>query len=119
MSAAKHTPGPWTLADRNKKGFAARIVSAEPNRIVADVYGGGEMGVVDANAKLIIAAPDHASLLAALVSEDARWEKDEGLLTIWEPSGAGHCFEVSLDDFGCPVVTDEIRAALAKAGRLP
>lgn len=97
MSAAKHTPGPWVLADRNKKGFAARIISGDPNSgIVADAYGGGEMAQVDANAKLIAAAPELADAVEMLLKRIA-----------------GDCTREEAD-----AAPDNARSALRKAGRL-
>lgn len=71
--SAKHTPGPWTVGDKN--GYRANSVLAGDNA-VADVYGLplhqhiGKFTECEglANARLIAAAPDLLEALTALVT---------------------------------------------------
>jgi hypothetical protein len=66
-----------------------------------------------ANAHLIAAAPDHALIGWAMCVQDGTWEE-------WGPGKGEFCFcgmryATSLDQFGCPVLTDALRAAITKA----
>jgi hypothetical protein len=66
-SKAGHTPTPWTL-DSNKNRFnAPRIVSAEHNELLADLYETNHIGTDSAhNAEFIIRAVNsHEALLRA------------------------------------------------------
>lgn len=67
-----------------------------------------------ANARLIEAAPDHALICWAMCVQDATWEEwgsgNEG-----EFCFAGLRYVTSRDEFGAPVLTPALRAALAKA----
>jgi len=72
---AKHTPGPW-FADEPHSGDADRAVYSltavnKSRHYVARVYGGGPLAPrdpeMDANARLIAAAPDMLRALERLV----------------------------------------------------
>ena len=67
MSAAKSTPGPWTLFSVNR----TLAIHKGPNPVVAwagfDSADVGPHGVNVANARLIAAAPDLADTLEALL----------------------------------------------------
>jgi hypothetical protein len=68
MTETKHTPGPWTI-DEVGKGFSAHILGAPfggLQEIVATLYVGEE--TLDANARLIAAAPDMLAVLKWLCS---------------------------------------------------
>ena len=67
----------------------------------------------EANARLIAAAPDHAMLLSAICNGSARVEK-------WDAQRCEVCvggmrYAVHFDQFGCPEMTVNLRAAIAKA----
>lgn len=98
MSAAKHTPGPWSVgrAGPNK----CPTVGDDHWLMVAMVVYGEPPHPTAANAKLIAAAPELADALEAILDRctDGRNEADGASLAEW---------------------ADEIRAALRKAGVLP
>lgn len=121
MSKWKHTPGPWHW---NEQGW---VYADVPDGITingaSDPYYGGHMvaeSISLANGPLIAAAPDHALLLAAMSSGKATFERHG--LELWvlvlrdfatfEKAWWERFKDVSLDAFGCPVMTTEMRAAL-------
>ncbi|GAA0260337.1 hypothetical protein [Rhodanobacter caeni] len=68
------------------------------------------------DAHLIAAAPDHAMIASSLCSGAARWEP------FASGSGGEFCINgfrhaTNLDQFGVPVMTDGMRAAIAAATR--
>lgn len=94
-----HTPGPWVPTDVNRRGAAIRIgdSTAAP---VADIYSvSGEWAEVQANAKLVCAAPDLADALQAF------------LLAF--PHSADHALDAQQ-----LAAVKSASAALLKAGRL-
>lgn len=58
---AKHTPGPWRVEAHPNPGFL-NFIKASKSTVIAET-------VDEANAKLIAAAPDLASLLSELLAE--------------------------------------------------
>lgn len=60
-------------------------------------------------ARAVLAAPDHALLLAAVAAGRAIVYPQRS--EVWVAKG-NRTFPVGLDVFGCPVVTAELRAAL-------
>lgn len=114
MSAA-FTPGPWKANVEKRPapatGFWYVIEDAEDNAL-GEFYGSDHDTNV-ANARLSAAAPDHALIGWAMCVQDATWEE-------WDGSKGEFCFAglrhaTSLDEFGCPVLTDNLRAVLVKA----
>ena len=99
MSEVKHTPGPWVVdGDLN-------IYAGDPNiglrRDVADTFGMGGFGSVEANARLIAAAPEllEAAQKALRIAEE--WIEIE----VERPDALeSHLREL-----------DSVRAAIAKA----
>ncbi|ODT97433.1 MAG: hypothetical protein ABS82_00310 [Rhodanobacter sp. SCN 67-45] len=102
---AQHTPGPWFIGDWGHiRSVCGRICTVAPKEGAANV----------ANARLIAAAPDHAMIASALCSGAARWEP------FASGSGGEFCIgglrhATNLDQFGVPVMTDGMRAAIAEA----
>jgi hypothetical protein len=68
----------------------------------------------DADARLIAAAPDHALICWAMCVQDATWE-EMGTDGKGELCFAGLRHVTTLDEFGAPVLTDNLRAVLSKA----
>lgn len=113
---SKHTPGPWLVAHnkqdpknmsfiwRNDHGGEVPDDSRNTgyHRVCRDI-------AVPADANLIAAAPDHALLLAAIVTGRARVEP---LGVGVEVCANGLRYATNLDENGCPVVNELIRAAL-------
>ena len=106
---AKHTPGPWILAEVVKNKFTTtdmrRVRSANEgfeHGAVCEVYGARDGSVSAANAALISAAPE---LLQALLEGCRVLETNMTAIvdTVWVSNGAP---ETLLDHF---------RAAIAKA----
>lgn len=118
MSESKHTPGPW-IADRDHQthltGHITICVGSPSTGLNWDIVAVVEKcEEVDANAKLIAAAPDHALYAAAITTGIARWEP-------WEQAGKGEVcvggmrYATSLDDFGVPELSENIRLAIRNA----
>jgi hypothetical protein len=67
---------------------------------------------VEANARLIAAAPDHALICWAMCVQDATWEE-------WVPfDGKGEFifglrYATALDEFGCPKLRPALREAIS------
>lgn len=111
--SGQHTPGPWAWLSRQKV-----LNSAEGKILDHCPYEGMWFARYDdeedeANARLIAAAPDHATALRLIISGKARWEP-------WDDVRGEFCigglrYSTELDEFGCPVVTDHVRAVIAKA----
>ena len=137
---AKHTAGPWEwrrngdrvyLRTINRGGlyimdFVRRgMQGGQPRFAVWDgddreKVGGIMCGADEIDlrshpdARLIAAAPDHAAIAHALCSGVARWEPfTSGKTGEFCIAGLRHC--TTLDEFGVPVMTDHMRAAIAKA----
>ena len=113
----EYTPGPWKL-DSNSimaqfEGQEVQIAAMMHSRWSYPDDGKTQRlhEQSKTNAALIAAAPDHALVLAALVSGRAHWEQREssprGELCM---SGLRHSLEI--DEFGCPVLTELARDAL-------
>ncbi len=102
---AQHTQGPWTVndSDADQTIWAGEDCVAtawlDPN--------------VDANARLIAAAPDHALIARAMCIGAGRWEPFGDGRGEFCMNGQRHA--TWLDEFGVPVITNGMRAALAKA----
>jgi len=120
MSESKHTPGPWAT-DPN---CGHECVLAPNGAMVADcaIFGTSRTfrrrgGDNEANARLIAAAPDHALICWAMCVGAGRWEPFGDGKGEFCMNGLRHATE--LDEFGCPRVTESMRAALIKAGATP
>lgn len=127
----QHTPGPWSLG-KARMGFhnhAMMPVITVSGRYVAEISPNGrttrkagnnrvmQLKVFsaedDANARLIASAPDHALIGWAMCVQDGTWEE-------WSTGAGEFCFcglryATRLDEFGCPILTDALRAALSLA----
>jgi hypothetical protein len=109
-----HTPGPWEVA-RDPRSASHSIVSAGNN--IADVWQfhvGGEQAA--ANALLISAAPDHALVLRGIIGGWLRWEPFQANDGHGELCFGGIRHLTRLDDFGCPLMTDNLRQRIAAEG---
>jgi hypothetical protein len=123
---AKHTPGPWSCLSPSLSGHttirgpSGCDVAAVAYRSEANftVRFGGDLPdpEADANARLIAAAPDHALIAWAMCVQDGTWEE-------WDGQGRGEfCFAglrhaTRLDEFGAPILTDNLRAILTEERR--
>jgi hypothetical protein len=110
------TPGPWTVGEIDTAWHEGSNLPPEIgltvngshwNKVVASVM------VSDANARLIARAPDHALIVWAMCIQDGRWI--EWAMGKGEFCFCGICYVTSLDEFGCPVLTPALRAAITKA----
>jgi hypothetical protein len=130
--SAGFTPGPWRvgiwMGDANRKhvvdmgvpdGITTFAMLTErygfgfpPSAIV---HSDGDGCEIEANARLIAAAPDLALICWAMCVQDGRWEE----WTPYDGSGefifAGLRYATRTDEFGCPKLTPALRAALTKA----
>lgn len=86
------------------------------NRFSVQVQHDRECPVEEAEAvaRLIRAAPDHAMICSAMCAGAGRWEPFNSC------SGGEFCINgfrhsTELDEFGCPIVTESIRAAILRA----
>jgi hypothetical protein len=120
--SAAFTPGPWQV-NATVQADRRNIFGLNPTAAfhVGTLVSGSKskLSVFDANARLIAAAPDHALICWAMCVQDARWEE-------WVPfDGKGEfCFAglrhaTSLDEFGCPRLTDTLRTAIANSQTVP
>ncbi|KRG39120.1 hypothetical protein ARC78_14980 [Stenotrophomonas pictorum JCM 9942] len=132
MSEFKGTPGPWSVIDGvrvhaalgadsgdgapadSTDGWCIADVSSVPDTSYLGTPTQLGYEVMRANARLIAAAPDHAMVCRVLCAGIAYWRswgdrKGEFCMD-------GLCYATQLDDFGCPVVTNGMRVAIAKAG---
>lgn len=127
MPETKHTPGPWIIRTF-PASRATYVMDAIPDlptgQVVANVIATPNTNPAwEANARLIAAAPDHALILAAVLRGDVLIElTNDGKrmlvlkhsydrnLSWWSPA------DLTLDEFGCPVVPGALRALLMKGG---
>lgn len=116
---AAHTPGPWTMDSEfgtSIKGADGVTVAAVLNPINATKGQKpvpSDLNEVKANASLVVAAPDHAHICWAMCVAAGRWEP-------WGDGRGEFCingmrYATKLDVFGCPVVNEPIRSAIARA----
>ena len=72
-----HTPGPWAVTE----GYLWRGIRA-PSRVIANVriVGGVVENEVDANARLIAAAPDMLTALESIMAESSRDDDDHDVI---------------------------------------
>jgi hypothetical protein len=92
--STKHTPGPWRIAEGNERANTGRhfIWSDAESReeredgspyCIATIQPRTDASQLDANARLIAAAPDLAEalkmLLAAIPDDDSTWSKEMGM----------------------------------------
>lgn len=64
-----HTPGPWTVSDRNQPEHRRLITSDHGSIVLGEVYDDNKVGTsVDATARLIAATPE--------LLEAVRWMRD-------------------------------------------
>lgn len=110
------SPAPWSVVPYND-GDSLVVHDARPDHRVcfmATAHREGDMARIEANARLIAAAPDHALVAAALCLGVARWNAfgpRQGEFCI-----RGFCYVTELDEFGVPTMTDALRASLRAAG---
>ena len=111
----KHTSGPWRIS----RHALAHVTAANERGICSTggYYHSDEDPELlneenEANARLIAAAPDYGLLLAAFIGGMA-WTSSVGLF-VRVPSGVAR-YEYQLDEFGCPILTGEMREALQAA----
>ena len=97
ISNFTHTPGPWAVGCAGVHGARTRVVR---------ITGTGDLGNAVDDARLIAAAPD---LLAALRNADA----------VIQQLGGGNDAFLGQPSQGGVNVTEQIRAALAKATAQP
>jgi len=77
MSGSKRTPGPWTVGETLVNGSLPIYQSGDPRVEVAKVN--GFAGEIDANARLIAAAPELAEFV-----EDVAADIEDGCLNVAE-----------------------------------
>ena len=59
ITSPAHTPGPWTFLKNGLNSYSVQLADASPLASVGDgVHDGAPDGMVEANARLIAAAPD-------------------------------------------------------------
>lgn len=81
---AGHTKGPWVARRMHTGGFD---IFDPRNRDVVTVYGGGvEIESLEANARLISAAPELLEALLAVEAHIAVFTKDRG--EVWHKDGS-------------------------------
>jgi hypothetical protein len=141
-SGAPFTPGPWKTGDCDSSiiwaaGYrSVKWIESEPGPEAVEIAtapypGWGRKAVLDAlslddferrdeweaecraNARLIAAAPDHALICWAMCVGAGAWDP-------WGDGRGEFCMNgvrhaTALDEFGAPVVTPALRAALCKA----
>lgn len=115
MSVERHTPGPWFGDGTDHEGN--RMVYIESGYEIAILprwwdTGPGE-AEIEANARLIAAAPDHALIGWAMCVGPGRWEP-------WGDGRGEFCINgirhaTRLDEFGMPMMTENLRATILKA----
>jgi hypothetical protein len=131
---AGHTPGPWECqighsdwgmptahiilregdTGNDSDAWIAEIPSVTPYCMGASRKDKDRAAAQAANARLIAAAPDHALICWAMCIAAGRWEPfGDGLKGEFCINGLRYSTE--MDEFGCPAVTDALRAALSKA----
>lgn len=106
VNNAKHTPSPWQIR------ASKTVLKYELLR--ADTTSPWYASEHEANARLIAAAPDHALICWAMCVGGARWEPS-GYEGRGEFCMSGICHSTTLDEFGAPVMTSGMRAAIAIA----
>ncbi len=75
----QHTPGPWAVTE----GYLWRGIRA-PSRVIADmrIVGGVVENEVQANARLIAAAPDMLAALQAIAAETTGYDTEDMIANI-------------------------------------
>jgi hypothetical protein len=117
---SKSTPGPWgfgrtsddqriILGDDGKGRYVCNVQIHQTPRAMG-LYAEEER---EANARLIVAAPDHALICWAMCVGTARWEPFGDGRGEFCMNGLRHA--TTLDEFGCPVVTHGMREAIRLA----
>jgi len=113
VSAHKHTPGPWKVG----QPYGCSIYDSHGKRVAKcfEVWTSPLRPLTEckANGRLISAAPDHALICWAICVGSARWEPWGDLRGEFCMNGLRHATE--LDEFGCPIVTGGMRAAILRA----
>lgn len=105
---ARFTPGPWSVTTSGIYAESGWAVAYTPDQQGQTFTPEGTV-----NARLIAAAPDHALIGWAMCVQDATWEE-------WGDGKGEFCFAglrhaTTLDEFGCPVLTDNLRDFISKA----
>lgn len=127
MSAAKHTPTPWIRGEPETADGFATIRTADGETVIAETYfveGCGTREEAEADFALMLAAPDHALLLAAMAKGAARWEPFNlnARYPETDPGGGelvvnGMRYTTRLDELGCPALNDTLRAVLGRVAQ--
>jgi hypothetical protein len=127
IPSAAHTPGPWYVTEAAEDLGYCRIREEASDYVLATADDGGHVdprfalppATIEANARLIAAAPDHALICWAMCVQDGRWEE-------WVPydgSGefvfAGLRYATRVDEFGCPRLTPALRRAITQSQQVP
>jgi hypothetical protein len=114
--SAQFTPGPWHITQTVHIGRKNIFGMGDRPYHVGTLISGSKskLDLFDANAALIGAAPDHALVAWAMCVQDATWEElgDDGK---GEFCFAGLRHVTSLDPFGCPALTENLRGILSRA----
>lgn len=111
MSAVDPTPSPVQFKIPIPDGPIRATVCGCETFVISPTAGQG-----DAYAVLFAAAPDHALLLAAVCRGKAELEFHTAPPHGFVGVATGTTFHpLNLDPFGCPVLTDRLRAALREA----
>lgn len=113
--------GEWEVGEDSSNAGCAFIpvIRASDGWTICEIYADIELGFTEEDrerARLIAAAPDHALVGWAMCVQSATWEE-------WGTGKGEFCFAglrhaTTLDEFGVPVLTDNLRTLLvaAKAG---
>ncbi len=109
------TPGPWKKSEEDRYFITVSDADGEfVTRLAKSRYCDERNDPeCEANNELMIAAPDHTLIARAMCIGAGRWEP-------WGDGRGEFCMNgprhaTKLDEFGVPVVTSGMRAALAKA----
>lgn len=94
-------------AHRSEDGISVHVWSAQGEWVA-------EVGDDDEMARLFAAAPDHQLLLAAVVGGRASLDRPSSDGTVCVTASFFVQEWVPLDPFGCPALTDTLRAELLK-----
>lgn len=91
MSAAKHTPGPWTRSHLTIKDSRGMIVAeaAAPHHLLKGEERNEDMEWCKGNARLIAAVPELLEALKEIEwSNDSKWQADRARAAISKATGA-------------------------------
>lgn len=111
---SKHTPGPWTV--KAIDGEYCVVGPGGTKHVQSDMREAAECVAKYLNtAWRETGGPDHAMVLRMIARGVLRWEPFRAGGDAGELVFAGLRHSTQLDEFGCPILTDALRAAIAKA----